>query len=237
MTQMNFNELIEKAKQDLLSTEKSRKRKFAQISGSVFKELFTIKLNHQMRLRRKQNDFEFDENNEKLINQLFYYLTGNAKEFKVVDPETNKEVLGELEKGLLVVGNLGSGKTMIMQAFCSLWDDLFRIKTKSVSAKKYVEMLMIASKSKEASSSMPNFGIGTVFIDDIAKESKQVNLFGTEVCPMADLLADRYNNGVITFMTGNYTLESLETHYDKTIADRMKEMFNIVILKGKSRRK
>ena len=226
MTQTTFSKLIENAKADLFKTQNLRKRKFAKISGSEFKELFTLKLNNQMRLRRKKNDFEFDENNEELINQLYYYLVGNPEKF-----------IGELEKGILVVGNLGSGKTMIMQAFCSLWNDLFEIKIKSTTAKKYVELLLDPDKFKSQTGILPNYGTGTAFIDDIAKESKKVNVYGTEICPMADLLAERYDNGVITFMTGNYRLESLETHYNKTIADRMKEMFNIIEIKGKSRRK
>lgn len=227
MTQINFKQLIEKAKADLLNSEKQKKRKFSSITADELKELFMIRLNEQMKLRRKKEDFIIDDMNKQLINQLFYYIVGASKLFS-----------GDFEKGILVLGNLGSGKTIIMQAFCQVWDDLFNTKMRTTSAKKYVEFVMNPDKFRsETFNILPTYNKLTLFIDDIGKESKKVNLYGTEFCPIADLFAERYDNGSLTFATGNYTLDSLKEQYGETVTDRMKEMFNIIILKGKSRRK
>ena len=223
---MNFNDLIEKATKDLQSARDANKRKFVKISGEDFSQLFKIRLNQQLAKRRKGVDFIIDENNKSLINQLYYYIVGSEK------------FNGDHEKGLMVLGNLGSGKTIIMLAFCEVWNDLFRIKIASTSAKLYVQYLLEPEKFRSFNgNNLPNYENGTVFIDDIGKESKKVNVYGTEICPIADLLASRYDKGNITFTTGNYKLESLKDQYGETITDRMKEMFNIIILKGNSRRK
>lgn len=226
MTQMNFKNLIEKAAEDLKHSRIAYRRKYVQITGEEFSQLFKIRLNQQLAKRRKNEEFIIDDNNKTLINELYYYVVGSDK-FE-----------GDREKGLMILGNLGSGKTLIMLAFCEVWNDLFRVRVSSISAKLYVQYLLEPEKFRGFNNnSLPNYEVGTVFIDDIGKESKKVNVYGTEICPIADLLSARYDRGAITFSTGNYTLKTLKDQYGETVTDRMKEMFNIIVLKGNSRRK
>jgi len=77
-----------------------------------------------------------------------------------------------------------------------------------------------------------------LLIDDIGKESKDINDYGTIKNPLIDLISERYDNITWTFGTCNYSKESLIEFYGETIFDRFVEMFNILKLEGdQSRRK
>lgn len=224
MTQTNFKDLITKASTELESKSKKR-RSFSGFSGEEFKELFLIRANTELRKRKSYVDFVMDDDNKTLVNQLFYYMV------------KSELFAGDLEKGILVLGNLGSGKSIIMQTFCQVWEDLSTFRIRSVTAKKYAQSLNNPEVLRNKEGYVMDCIDGILFIDDLGKEAKKVVVYGTEICPIADLFAERYDKGRLTFATGNYTLETLKSHYGETITDRMKEMFNIIVLKGDSRRK
>ena len=75
-----------------------------------------------------------------------------------------------------------------------------------------------------------------MFIDDIGKETKEVRDYGTIVNPVPDLFSVRYDFGAWTLATCNYKPKELTEFYGETIVDRFKEMFNYLVLTGKSRR-
>jgi DNA replication protein DnaC len=218
MTQ-TFNQIIEKSKTELLQeTQKLQSRKIIiNLTGSQFREVFEIKAKKIIMQRGLDRDFVFTNENQKLINQLFYYFTNNDK-FE-----------GDQNKGILILGTNGVGKTLILQVFIEIVNDLKNWVISKIHAKE------LAMEIK-----LNGYGICKkqfIFVDDIGKESRDVNDFGTKMQPIADFIALRYDAGKTTFATANYKIETLIEFYGNTTGDRIKEMFNIIVLEGSSFRK
>lgn len=213
---MDYNSIIAKANKDLIIAKNKLNREPVRITADQLIALFKTRLNGQMLLARKPSKYLIDDKNKKLISQMMLYLA------------RHNECKLDLNKGILLIGNVGCGKTMLMKAFIATYNDLYLFKVNSVLSTDYVKH--VASKDELNYSDRP------LFIDDIGKEATFVNDYGTEVLPIIQLLAKRYNDGELTFGTANYRLDTLTDKYKDHITDRMKEMFNIVVLEGSSRR-
>jgi DNA replication protein DnaC len=165
----------------------------------------------------KTKGFQPDDNAVKLFHYLYKYVTLD----KFPD---------DLDKGILVAGSFGIGKTLIMTAFFNMIND-FKIKNVLMINAKILAYL-IAKDHME----FKKYSKGILFIDDLGKEATNINTFGTVTNPIADLITVRYEKNALTFATGNMKLESYEKNYGGSIYDRMKAMFNIIELEGKSKR-
>jgi DNA replication protein DnaC len=62
-------------------------------------------------------------------------------------------------------------------------------------------------------------------------------IYGTTHRPIEELIQRRYNKQAFTIATSNYNLDTLRKKYSDFVADRLKQMLNVIILDGKSRRK
>jgi len=158
-------------------------------------------------------DFIVDAENKDIINQLFFYLNKSDK------------FNGDFEKGILLIGAIGSGKTVIMDSFCKV---VLNYGRKIITKIQALDMVKIAQEIDSGYNKKP------MYIDDIGKEPIEILHYGSMMRPFEDLLDTRYRNNAITFGTSNLTLDDMK--YNKHTKDRIKEMFNIIILSGKSRR-
>ena len=146
---------------------------------------------------------------------MFYYLN-NYSQFE-----------GDPIKGLLLIGPIGSGKTVLMQSFINLFNEISGKVSITIGARDIMEI-----QKKYGHDYLDK---RPLFIDDIGKEQTTVNTYGTVSKPMEDLINSRYKTGGLTFGTANLKLEDMP--YNKHTIDRMKQMFNVIILPGISRRK
>lgn len=222
-----ISELIESAREQLMSVRKTKRVVF-NLTPIEFKELFLLKVNISLAKRNNESEFIIDDSNKEIINQLYYYFVGSS------------QFNGDLYKGIFLGGTLGTGKTLIMTAFCEVWNSLEKTIITKYTARDAADLII---------KKIPEFGslvVGgrkinhfkaPIYIDDMGKEPLKVIDYGTEICPMNDLLSRRYDEYALTFATGNYNLNTLKDQYGETVTDRMKEMFNIIVLKGNSRRK
>lgn len=223
MTMTSFKALMKQSLQEIKESEKEllqHRPYFNKLKPSEFGQLFAAESKKALLKRKRNQDPVLDSSNKHIINQLYFYLKGDSR-FE-----------GDLTRGILLLGPLGTGKTIIMEAFCGVFN--------KISARKRITII----KAKELWPTIKRNEEGfyplkqkPLYIDDMGKEPKKIIDFGTETCPMAELLSLRYDYGALTFATGNYNLNTLSQHYGETITDRMKEMFNILILTGNSRRK
>lgn len=165
-------------------------------------------------LEKCEFDFIVDEYNKEVINQLYFWLVRDER------------FSGDYEKGIMLIGNIGTGKTVIIDCFCHAVEIL---------TKKIIEKIQSSYTMTIAKEGIDKYYKKPIFIDDIGKESLQIIHFGSEHRPFEDLLDQRYRNKAITFGTSNLKLEDMP-YIDHT-KDRIKEMFNIIVLPGKSRRK
>ena len=84
-----------------------------------------------------------------------------------------------------------------------------------------------------------------LFIDELGREQLEINDFGNRIRPINDLMEARYESGVRTFFTSNFSLDSLSKGrndkgemigYGRYVGERIQEMTNIVTMPGGSRR-
>jgi DNA replication protein DnaC len=192
-------------------------RSFVKMPAEQFGEVLTLNAEIILSKRNQKTKFIIDDDNSGLIRELYFYLVGS------------ENFCGDLYKGIFISGNIGTGKTLIMNSFLKIIDDLSRKNVTKLHSK------AIASYLKDNEDGYLNKR--PLFIDDIGKETKIVNDYGTIKNTIPDLFALRYDYGAWTFATCNYSSDDLTEFYGETIFDRFKEMFNYFTLTGNSRRK
>lgn len=172
--------------------------------------------------------FIIDSNSEHLLHILGLYFTQNS-EFN--------DFGYSLSKGLLLAGNIGVGKTAMMQLFARNQLSSFIIKSTRQIANEFAErgICIIDDYIGETHPSRDNpfnqqfFGI---CFDDIGVETKRKN-YGNESNVMEEILLGRYDNRYKlqnkTHITTNLNAQELEECYGKRTTSRMREMFNIIV--------
>jgi DNA replication protein DnaC len=190
-----------------------------------FKSLLAQSAQVILERRRERNIFAIDGNNEPVIAQIFLYL------------KMNERFNGDLQKGIMLVGRYGSGKTLIMQALCEMYNTVIHTLHIQRPLLKFIKSSELLDAVKEKT--VGSFSRMPLVIDEFGREAKQIMDFGNLKSPMIELLCERYDTGAWTHGTSNFTLETLssENQYGKMTGDRIKSMFNFIELKGESRRK
>lgn len=143
----------------------------------------------------------------------------------------------DLNKGILLVGNIGNGKTSLMRFFSTNQLYGFRIERALDIASDYKTVGESAVKAYSSNSKVSQniYGLedyGYCF-DDIGTEEIPAQHYGEKKNVFAEILLSRYDNHLTPFnsthATTNKDLTEIETIYGSRVYDRMKEMFNIVI--------
>lgn len=162
------------------------------------------------------------------LSLLFNYFTGGVCN---LDPN----------KGLLVVGNIGCGKTTLMSIFRDGPNPYRIVSAREVSESwkkngdisKYCESLLPNKLTVSPFGPLP---IGICF-DDLGIENKTKN-YGDEANAMEEVLLNWYDKKTFNkvHITTNLTPEEIEQKYGKRVRSRMREMFNLVKFEGGDRR-
>lgn len=179
-------------------------------------------------------DFEVDENNKEVLKQMLLYFTGN------------KEFNGSLNKGLMLVGGVGTGKSLLFKVFKDYTMNV--IKKNSFQMHSAIDIIDNVNTSgvdylKPYSHNFEGRHAYPIrcYIDDVASTNETVKHYGTDINVIEQLLSLRYNvferYGTLTHISSNKYPSQLSDQYDKRIIDRMIEMFNVIELTGNSRRK
>jgi DNA replication protein DnaC len=166
-------------------------------------------------------DLNFEaETDFHIIKQLYYYAIGSS------------ECEYDIKKGIAILGSVGRGKTMLMQAFLELFNQ--DPTTKNVT---FFSSIQYAEELAKKPDLNANYIKRPLMLDDIGKEPSEIICYGTPKKPIGDLICARYMHGSITFFTSNFNLETLTNHYGKHVMDRLQEQCTFVYLTGESRRK
>ncbi len=196
-------------------------------------------------VEKHNRKYDIDDNNREALNQLFAYFTYDKNAFK-----------GDLTKGLLICGGVGSGKSIAMQIFKE-WIVLSNLHwapwNRDFSIAKCSDIALKYSDAEQGGEKLLNRFTGTKqwCFDDLGKDMEGIKTasqhFGNKLNVMGHILEMRYDlfqsRGIKTFATSNYLLEPkngdrpFRNFYGEYIEDRMKEMFNVIMFYGGSRRK
>lgn len=151
-----------------------------------------------------------------------------------------------LNKGLLVTGPIGCGKTAIMNVLCSLCQGPGKpsiIKCRELSFEFSEHGFSVIRKYSKQSyhqfSGLP-FKPKVICFDDLGLEP-QASYWGNHCQVMAEVLLSRYDffveDGMITHVTSNLNAEELEQIYGNRIRSRFRQMFNLISFDPASRDK
>jgi energy-coupling factor transporter ATP-binding protein EcfA2 len=140
----------------------------------------------------------------------------------------------DLERGLLLTGPVGCGKTAIMHIMRKLCDPSrgFLLRSCSqVSLEFAQEGYDVVYRYTHRSFCIYSKQPRTICFDDLGFE-ENVPYFGAMCNPMAQVLAIRYdlfvNQGMITHATTNLNSSEMERRYGNRIRSRMRQMFNLI---------
>lgn len=190
---------------------------FIQTSSSVFRIL-----NESCK-----GDFILNEHNERVINLLSLYFSG--------DKRFEDESDFSLKKGIFLVGPIGCGKTSIMKAFAKNSYNAFVIaSTRSVSDEYSKSGIDGVARFFESVQVYPqnNYGqkeAGYCF-DDLGVETTKKH-FGNELNVMTDIILSRYEKSNLigkTHFTGNIMGDEIEETYGARVRSRLREMCNFI---------
>lgn len=177
--------------------------------------------------------FKIDDSNRNTMNQLFLYMEGRSDRLNA-------------NKGLLLRGDIGTGKSTIMQIL-NRYSHFTRGKTKGgypvggfrIDSASYIAN-SYSMRGKDALE-LYTYNSGTprmICFDELGREPMPAKYFGTELNVMQYIFQCRYElrHEALTHATTNKTISEIQRLYGAYIADRINEMFNVVELNGSSRR-
>lgn len=177
------------------------------------------------------------------IKPIFYYFINDLKSFNNCK-RVSKISIPSLDKGLLIVGDFGNGKSSTMKVLesCLVGTDKY---FKGYSSNEVVLSFEGCETPSDKEYLIKRMSKGTLYFDDIKSERMANNYGKSEL--FREILENRYNNKAKTYITCNYkkgyegdldsAIKEFGEKYGDRVNDRIYEMFNIIEFKGKSIRK
>ena len=168
--------------------------------------------------------FQVYDSDKEIIKQLVIYF---AK-----DEEMALQYGISLDKGILLNGPVGCGKTTIMSLFRWFLPQKQRYVLKSCQdvSIQFIEQGYTVIR-KYGRLSFEQDRINNYCFDDLGTEDT-IKQFGNECNVMGKILSLRYESyisyNIITHATTNLTSSEIEDYYGTRIRSRMREMFNLI---------
>lgn len=177
--------------------------------------------------------FKFDDNNREIFQLLSYYFTGN----QLFEQGSFNLQTYSLEKGLMLYGPIGCGKTTILELFHRNCHQSYVIAPCRNIVEEYTtegpDGLNKYKSPLKTSRKDLYFGQGELALafDDLGTETEGSH-YGKKLNVMEDVLMTRYQNyslrGPMTHLSLNITPDEIEERYGARLRSRMREMFNII---------
>lgn len=183
--------------------------------------------------------FTVDAENKAQIQAIFSLLVLQSNEYTINDDLARKMALS---KGFFVCGDLGTGKSTLMRLISEFKKTVFLPTFRFISTSevcqhyKLTGSIDIFTYNDEGVQGKP----ATYCFDELGREPKTVNNYGTSMDVMSQVLQDRYllwqKNGTLTHFVTNMSFDEIKERYGEFIQERIVEMCNVIAFKGKSRR-
>lgn len=142
--------------------------------------------------------------------------------------------------GLLICGSVGTGKTTMLKAIFRMLDEHHYC----LKGNFYVGLMGWSSAIELTNDYINHHDLFEtdmyrlyLGIDDLGQEPENINAYGNIAHPVRDILLHRYENNRITIITTNLTPQDIKERYGERVADRMREMMQVITFNGQSYRK
>lgn len=178
-------------------------------------------------------EFTIDHSDQSVLFQLIAYF--------LRDVEACTTFGISLNKGILLSGPVGCGKTTLM----TLMKYLARVEYKFyVKACRDISFEFIQDGyqtiHKYSTGKLHQSDPKIICFDDLGTENN-LKYFGNECNIMAEITLSRYDifisKRIVTHITTNLSASEIELHYGARVRSRMREMFNLISFDGKARDK
>lgn len=170
--------------------------------------------------------FTIIEQDRPLIQKLLVHI--------LKDEVASRQVGIDLEKGILLTGPIGVGKTSLMNTIRFLQKPTNRHIIKScrdVSFEFIKEGYLVIDRYSHKSY-VPNKGNPITYCFDDLGSEQNLKYFGNNCNIMAEILLSRYDlfisKNLQTHITTNLSALEIEDYYGNRLRSRMREMFNLV---------
>lgn len=181
-------------------------------------------------------DFDITPDLEEYYINLFAYFKGYERKFNP-------------KKGLLICGDVGTGKTLSMQVMLKIFKNFRMVNTRYIVRDYFatkppssiIDLYGRDSFYRNPAGVLDRNRPKTICFDDFGLENVNVKNYGNEQNILEEIILDRYDEfrkcGMLTLATTNLSAEMIEETYGGRVRDRLREMMNYVTLTGESKRK
>ncbi len=162
--------------------------------------------------------------NRKLISALCFFVSR--------DERFETELGYSFKKGLLIRGISGLGKTHLVQC----------VQNNGLNPIKILSMIEIADEVKQEGEYQINMGnCKILYLDDVGTEEATVNHYGTKINFFKNFIESVYlrNEGTgfgKLMISTNNSFDEIEQKYGFRVRSRMRDMFNVIEVKGEDMR-
>lgn len=239
--------LWRKQRKEELLKEQDRKRKEDERRQLLFKSDWPFEQTKGFMLYRANKiipGFILDAFNSQVFELLCYFFSNDRQFISLASNLGLKHA--SLEKGIILAGNCGVGKTWLMKLFSKNQRQIFFLRNAKEIAnqfeKKGQESVDEYTELFKNPFNDPDSFYQTyagLCIDDLGTEDIKVN-YGNKKSVIGDLIEQRYdkkNMGIMFHATTNLTSQQLNDYYGGRIVSRLREVTNFIELKGNDRRK
>lgn len=138
--------------------------------------------------------------------------------------------------GLLLYGNVGTGKTTLLNAMarlinvsCERERDANNKFKATLEEWKVVSVIKAKTVISESTDPKGRYGImmstALLAIDELGVEPTETKLYGNATEPLIDLLCERYDRQLCTIISTNMGASEIAERYGRRVSDRFNEMF------------
>lgn len=173
-------------------------------------------------------NFIIDDNNRNVIKLLQIYFAQDTSTMQHKFPQYSTN------KGLLITGKCGTGKTLLFNIFKKVVQHNPVMAFSTTSSNR-----VVSEYDTNGSQSLTPYKTRKFFFDDFGSENKGKH-YGKDEEVFTTILEERYmkfqDNGLKTHLTSNLTINQIKHRYGDRVHSRLFEMFNIIVLGGHDRR-
>jgi len=223
-----------------------RLRQFIKEERAVFPKHLDIRLFKELLIKELtalQPRYKTDETAIKTIDLICQYAVRDSRFL------TNENF--SFGKGLLIMGKVGCGKTLIFKGLIDLLKKFVSLDQGGHFVKidaNYIPAYTITETFVKIgfdifTQGIPDDKFGKqflmrdgLFVDDIGAENIVTN-FGNTTNVLGEIFLRRYDKGLKTFATTNFDPKTLKQFYGERVYSRITEMMNFITMDGGDRRK